>query len=99
MTRRTPDTNDYTAPLVFTQQTGLVLAERVMDIMTDPMPPLDHEDRYWWRMEIARLTYGATDLDMVKIFVGVCMGHGLPDDFRDGLTSEWLDYVQERRGY
>jgi hypothetical protein len=99
MTRRTPDTNDYEAPLAFTEQTVLVLAERVMDIMTDPMPPLDHDDRYWWRMEVARLTFGATDADMIRVFTGVCLSHGLPDDFREGLVDEWLAYTEERRGY
>ena len=99
MTRRTPDTNDYDAPLVFTAQTGAVLAERVMDIMTDPMPPVDHADRYWWRMEISRLMYGATDGDMVRIFSYICLKHGLPDDFREAMVDEWLTYTDERRGY
>lgn len=99
MTRKNTDLTDYTAPQVFTEQTGVELAHKLMDIMTDPMPPTDEPDRYWWRMEIQRIAYGATDADVVALLTQICLVHGLPDEFRTELVDEWVEYVNERRGY
>lgn len=98
MTRNT-DTRDYTSTNAFDAQSAPELATRLIDILSDPTPPVDHPDRGWWRFEISRLMFGATDADMVGLLTQICLVLGLPDDFRTGVVDGWVAYITERRGY